>query len=394
MLPLNVIDLLVLLFAIGAAIAGFRSGALPQVLGLAGVGGAVALIVAFAPQITALLAELDQPARALVAIGGAIVVVAMAEAIGSGIGASVRGRVGRGLAGGVDSAVGTLVGIGQVLVLAWLVGGLLATSAVPVLAAEAQRSGTVRWLLERLPPPGEVIGDVGAILDESGLPQVFSGLEPLPAPPVDGPGAAEAARIAGRALASTVRVEAVGCGATFTGTAFSVAPGVFVTNAHVIAGAERVELRGAAGSGRGAVVLFDPALDVALVRVPDLRLPALELATEAPGRGAIGAALGHPNGSELSALPAAVTAQIRAQGRDIYGRTQVVRDILELRAAVEPGVSGGPLVLVDGTVGGVIFAESRFDESVGYALDPAAVAAAIEPGLRATAAVDTGPCIR
>jgi S1-C subfamily serine protease len=211
---------------------------------------------------------------------------------------------------------------------------------------------------------------------------------------VDGPGAEEAAAIAGRAIASTVRVEAVGCGATFTGTAFSVAPGLFVTNAHVVAGADRVELRGTAGSGEGTVVLFDPALDVALVRAPDLRLPALELTAEAPGRGTIGAALGHPNGAELTALPAAVTTQIRAQGRDIYGRNQVVRDILELRAAVEPGVSGGPFVLVDGDVGGVIFAESRFDESVGYALDPAAVAEAIGPGLGATAAVDTGPCIR
>jgi S1-C subfamily serine protease len=393
-LPFNTIDLVVLLLAIGAAIAGYRSGALPQVLGLAGVGGAFALIVSFAPQITALLVELDQPARAMVAIGGAIAVVAMAEAIGSGIGASVRDKVGRGLASGVDSAVGGLVGIGQVLAFAWLVGGLLATSAVPTLAGEAQRSGTVRWLLERLPPPGEVIGDVGAILDQSGLPQVFSGLEPLPAPPVDGPGAEEAAAIAGRAIASTVRVEAVGCGATFTGTAFSVAPGLFVTNAHVVAGADRVELRGTAGSGEGTVVLFDPALDVALVRAPDLRLPALELTAEAPGRGTIGAALGHPNGAELTALPAAVTTQIRAQGRDIYGRNQVVRDILELRAAVEPGVSGGPFVLVDGDVGGVIFAESRFDESVGYALDPAAVAEAIGPGLGATAAVDTGPCIR
>jgi hypothetical protein len=41
-----------------------------------------------------------------------------------------------------------------------------------------------------------------------------------------------------------------------------------------------------------------------------------------------------------------------------------------------------------------VFAESRTDETVGYALDPAAVAVAIMPGLDETDPVDTGPCIR
>ena len=57
--------------------------------------------------------------------------------------------------------------------------------------------------------------------------------------------------------------------------------------------------------------------------------------------------------------------------------------MLELRAAIEPGASGGPLVLPNGTVGGVVFAESRTDETVGYALDPAAVALAIDARHRA-----------
>jgi len=394
LLPVNAIDLLVLLLAILAALVGFRSGAIPQVLGLLATAGAVVLIVFFAPQIIEALAGLEQPARAFVAIGGAVLVVAMAEAIGSGLGAALRAQVGGGVVGGVDSALGALLGVGQVLVVTWLVGGLLAASAIPVASSEAQKSVAVRWLLDVLPPPGDVIGEVGAVIDESGLPQVFSGLEPVPAPPVDLPGGPEAARIAARALGSTVRVESRGCGASFTGTAFSIAEGYFVTNAHVVAGADRVTLRGPRGSGRGTVVLFDPDLDVAVVRAPDLRLPALVFAPEAPERGVVGAALGHPNGGDLTALPAAVTAQIRARGRDLYGSAPIIRDVLELRAAIEPGVSGGPLVLPNGTIGGMIFAESRTDESVGYALDPTAVAVAIGPGIGDTDPADTGPCIR
>ena len=393
LLPINTIDLLVLLVAIGAGLVGYRSGAIPQVLGLAAAGGAVALIVVFAPQITDAFAGLEQPARAVVAIGAAFLVVAMAEAIGSGLGTVLRDQVG-GVAGGVDSAFGAALGVGQALVVAWLVGGLLATSSVPVVSTLAQKSVAVRWLLETLPPPGDVIGEVGTIVDASGLPQVFVGLEPVPAPAVDVPGSTAAAAIAARAIASTVRVEAQGCGASFTGTGFSVAEGYFVTNAHVVAGAERVTLRTATSSARGTVVLFDPDLDVAVVRASALHLPALILASQAPGRGTVGAALGHPNGAGLTVLPAAVTARVRARGRDLYGRALVVRDILELQAAVEPGDSGGPFVLTNGTVGGVVFAESRTDATVGYALDPTAVAVAVGPGVGETSAVDTGACIR
>ncbi len=200
--------------------------------------------------------------------------------------------------------------------------------------------------------------------------------------------------MAARALGSTVRVQALGCGATFTGAAFSVAEGYFVTNAHVVAGAERVTLSGAVASGKGTVVLFDPDLDVAVIRAPAVRLPVLVLAPQAPPRGTVGAALGYPNGAGLSVLPAAVTAEVRARGRDLYGAAPVVRDVLELRAAIEPGDSGGPLVLPNGTVGGIVFAESRTDPLLGYALDPVAVAVAIQPGIGETDAADTGPCIR
>jgi uncharacterized membrane protein required for colicin V production len=158
LLPINTIDLIVLLIVIGTAIIGFRSGAIPQVLGLVGAGAAIVLIVAFAPQITAALAGIEQPARALVAIGGALLVIAMAQAIGSGLGAAVRGAVGGGVAGGVDSALGAVLGATQALLVTWLVGGLLATSSIPVIAPMARESVTVRWLLDFLPPPADVVG--------------------------------------------------------------------------------------------------------------------------------------------------------------------------------------------------------------------------------------------
>ena len=40
------------------------------------------------------------------------------------------------------------------------------------------------------------------------------------------------------------------------------------------------------------------------------------------------------------------------------------------------------------------FAESRTNDSVGYALSPTAVAIAIAPGIGRTSAVETGACLR
>ena len=50
-------------------------------------------------------------------------------------------------------------------------------------------------------------------------------------------------------------------------------------------------------------------------------------------------------------------------------------------------------MLLDGTVGGVVFAEARTNRDVGYALAATEVANVIWPGFGRSAAVDTGPCL-
>jgi hypothetical protein len=88
-----------------------------------------------------------------------------------------------------------------------------------------------------------------------------------------------------------------------------------------------------------------------------------------------------------------VTGSYAATGRDIYDADAVRRQILELRAQIERGDSGGPFVLRDGTIGGLVFAEARTDPDVGYALSPTAVATRIAPGVGRTGFVATGECL-
>lgn len=392
----NLIDVgIVVLLAFGL-IAGWRSGFFPQLLGLAGAAAGGIVVILALPYLHDLLAGVDPTFRAIAVLVTLLAAIGIGEAVGSSIGAGIGRRLGDGVLSGLDRLAGALAGLAQGLLVVWLVGGLLAAGPVPQMATQAQRSLIIRTISDYLPPPTSYVDQLASWLDTTGLPEVFIGLEPFPAAPVDPPTDAQAERIARAAAASTLVVRATACGRVSTGTGFVVSKGGYlVTNAHVVAGAKAVVVAfDGARPVDADVVLFDPKLDIAVLRAPGVKAPALAFATTDPPRGTVGAALGHPGGSPLRIIPAAVTDSYSAEGRDLYGTDRVTRRIVELRADIERGDSGGPLVLPDGTVGGVVYAEALSDPSVGYALAPVAVASRIRPALGATGTVQTGKCTR
>jgi S1-C subfamily serine protease len=389
--PFDAIALLILVLAI---LAGVRTGALPQIGGIGGAIIGLLVMLNLAPWLVGLTGDMEPLVRAIVVVGALLGAVLVGETIGSAIGRAVAVRLGTGVLSGMDRAAGALLGAAQAVLIVWLAGGLLAEGPFPTFAQAAAQSTTVRAIDAVLPPPTEVIAQIAVVLDDSKLPDVFIGLEPVPQAPVDTPTDPQAARIARNAVASTFRVTTRACDSQVNGTAFLVAPGYLVTNAHVVAGASTIRVGGGADARDAEAVMFNPTFDLALLRVPSLQGPVLRFAGSDPARGAIGAALGYTGGGPLQVLPAAVAGAYPATGRDIYGGDRITREILELRARVEPGDSGGPLVLEDGSVGGLVFAESRTDPEVGYALSPSAVADRIAPAIGSVGAVDLGQCIR
>jgi S1-C subfamily serine protease len=334
--------------------------------------------------------------RPIAVIIGLVGAVILGESLGAAIGREIAGRFGDGLLSTADRMAGSGLGVVQALLIVWLAGSLMAAGSVPRLAEAAGGSTAVRTLASILPPPTEIAGELGGFLDSTGLPEVFVGFEPLPAPPVDRPNDPAARTIAAGAASSVFKVSAATCGMTSVGTGFVVAPGYVVTNAHVVAGAGARGIRVSTDGGRildAVPVFFDPDLDVALLRVVDVRGRGLTFASEDPERGAVGASLGYPGGGRLAIVPAAVSSRYSATGRDIYGQDKVRREILELRAEIDRGDSGGPLVLTNGTVGGIVFAEARTNEEVGYALSATQVWTRIAPAIGRMAAVDLGECI-
>ena len=393
---MNPLDLVAILLVVFAIILGFNSGALPQVGGLLGAVGGGALAILALPHLAEPLDQIPVGIRPYVVLAGLLMAVGIGESVGSAIGRTAARSLGTGFLGAADRLAGSLTGAAQALLVVWLAGGLLALGPVPRLNEAAQTSTTIRTLNAVLPPPTEIASGLGHLLDDSGLPDVFVGFEPLPRPPVDRPTDATARTIADAVQDSTVRILAGVCGAAASGSGVVVADGYVVTNAHVVAGARDGAIVVSKVDGVRAdarVVLFDPSLDVALLHAPGLAARPLRFATRDPGRGIVGAALGYPGGGGLAVVPAAVTGAYRATGRDIYDEDRVDREILELRAQIDRGDSGGPFVLPDRTIGGLIFAEARTDPEVGYALSPTAVAVRIAPALGRTSAVDTGRCI-
>jgi S1-C subfamily serine protease len=394
-MTINVIDVIALFVVLLAIWMGARSGLVVQAFALIGFAAGVLLLVVAAPYAAPLLDDLDPPMRGLVVLMVMATVVLVVQGIGSEIGAGLRRRMGYGLLGGVDRAAGGVFGVARGIFMVWLLGGLLAVAPVPALATEARQSLALRALDTYFPSPLVLAAEFGRVIQAAGLPDVFAGLPPAPAEPVEGPDQQVANDIAQVARASTLRVEGVACARFMTGTGFAVGPQHMVTNAHVIAGADRVwvSFDGSLDRHQAVVVHFDPELDAALLYVPGVNVAPLDLAASSPGRGTTMAAVGFTGGGRQRAIPAAVTRSMEALGRDIYGRQIVARQVVELRADVAPGDSGGPVMLEDGTVGGVTFSESREDPTIGYALSPVAVASSIAGALERTQPVSPGDCL-
>ncbi|MGA9161018.1 MAG: MarP family serine protease [Actinomycetota bacterium] len=387
---MNALDLLLIVLVVLSGLSGYRRGFTLQAFGFGGllVGlVAGALLAPFA----AGMAE-GPYARAGIAVLVLLALAGVGNAAGWYLGVHARDRAATRFRT-ADAVAGSAVAVVASLLAIWFIALNLANGPFPGVATEIQGSAVVRALDASLPQPPSLLAQVRGLFNRFGFPDVFSGIPPLPAEPVDPPTQSEATAAVDAAASSTVQVIGPACDVIQEGSGFVAAEGYIVTNAHVVAGMDDPEVRSAAGSWTARTVLFDPDLDLAVLSVPQTPGPPLAFATGPLERGAPGAVLGYPQGGPLDARRAAVRGTIEAVGRDIYDRGEVERLVLELQTLVQPGNSGGPFVLPDGRVGGVVFAASSSDEDLGYAIAADEVDDVVRSAVGRTGAVDTGPCI-
>jgi S1-C subfamily serine protease len=177
-------------------------------------------------------------------------------------------------------------------------------------------------------------------------------------------------------------VEGIGTGVVI------VDSGIILTNLHVIAGADRIEVRFHDGFESEATVIgVRPEHDLAVLKaekIPD-DLPAATLRSTgdlAPGDDVI--AVGYPFGIGPS-VSAGVVSGLTREYHSPKGE-RVLTNLIQFDAAVNPGNSGGPLVTADGEVVGIVTAilnptDQRVFIGIGFAvpIENAAAAVGVSP---------------
>lgn len=164
--------------------------------------------------------------------------------------------------------------------------------------------------------------------------------------------------------------------------------GTILTNLHVVAGAERVEVEFFDGSTSEAdVVGVQPEHDLAIIQaktLPDDMKPATMRSTAGLMPGDEVVAVGHPFGIGPS-TSAGVISGLRRDYVNPKGK-RVLSNLIQFDAAANPGNSGGPLITLSGEVVGIVTAilnptEQRVFIGIGFAvpIENAAAGAGMSP---------------
>src|SRR6266567_1612469 len=372
----DVLDLILIVIVAAFAVSGYRQGFIVGVLSFFGFVGGALLGAEFGPAISRALVG-GQTQQDIVAVVLLVSFAVIGQFIASSIGAAMRSTVTWRSATVVDSVGGSVVSMVSVLLIAWVVGSVLNGSPFPVVDQQVNNSLALQTLDKFMPTPAKTMfSDFRRLLaNNSTYAQVFSGIGAerilaIPAPDPNVVGSAGFRAAANR----VVRIQGIApsCQRVIEGSGFVISPNHVMTNA--------------------TVVFYDPQVDVAVLYVPGLNLSPLHFAGQAnPGASAVVA--GYPlDATRLHAVAARIGGIQNAQGPNIYQTATVTRQIYEIRAVVESGNSGGPLLASDGSVYGVVFAAAVGVDDTGFALTAAQVHADAQAGERSTTAVSTMYC--
>jgi len=393
----DLLDLILIALAAAFAVAGYRQGFIIGVMSFVGFAAGAVIGIYVAPGVATALTK-DQSLRAVLAIVLVFSAAVVGMLITSALGVMLRSKVRHRSSTVLDSIGGAIVNIVAILMLAWLIGSLVAYAPpFPAIQYQVNNSLLLKGI-DRLVPEGArpEFSALQRLLSTEPYVQVFGALGAETALNVPKP---DQAVLRSPGLVndrnSVVKIEGVApsCSRQIEGSGFVIGPDHVVTNAHVVAGVRQgPQVYTRTGSEYPArVVLFDPSRDIAVLYVPDLNLPALRIATSAPF-GAQAVVAGYPLNSAFTAVPARVGRSELADGPDIYDQTHVIRDIYPIRALVRPGNSGGPLIAPHGQVYGMVFAAAVAVRNTGYALTGGEILPDIRRGLARSASVSTEAC--
>jgi len=386
------IDVILVAVLIGALLFGYGRGLLRIAGGLAGmVLGAIAAFILL--PFLATWAPLG-PWRVTASIAAGILLIAIGYTVGVAITNIIRRPLHKTPLRVIDRLLGAVANTVVTLVVISLLAFSSSALGIPALTQTVASSTVLRTLDDLTPPPvSSLLAQLRSAILNDGLPRILDAVGvPSEAPEI--PGLAIDQRTLETAAESVVRItgNAPACGTGRVGSGFVIAEDRIITNAHVLAAVTELVVEAPGELPRpGRIVYFDPVDDLAVISVDGLPAPPLEPSPN-PSPGSDAAFLGYPYGGPFSAQAAEVLAVGPTLMGDIYGANPQPRQVTTLAANVQHGNSGGPLLMPDGTVGGVIFAKSEGTANVGYALGMDEVLPVIAQAPSLEAPVPSGSC--
>jgi S1-C subfamily serine protease len=387
----NWLDLIIIVFLIIAFIRGFQTGFVQQFFSTLGFLVGIFLGALLQSQLIGLVhsAQSKSLLSLFVILTSAIVFMTIGELVGIRLKTRLKKLK---IVDKADRGFGAALAMITILAAVWF--GAAIFNNVPMAGLQQQIRGSriITTLNQHLPSAPGIIAKLGHFINPNGFPQVFTGLEPTLQTDAPLPELGELGPAVEKAKASVVKIAGEGCGGIVEGTGFVADKDLVITNAHVIAGVPKPSVIDSKGQHSAKVIWFDSNLDLAILRSSGLAGGPLVLKTQKLGQNTPAVVLGYPGGGGFTASPAVILESFTATGRDIYNQGNTKRSVYSLKADVRQGNSGGPLITTDGTVAGVIFAESTTYEDVGYALTMEQVLTALNQAKDRTQSVATGSC--
>lgn len=385
-----IIDIVIILLLVSAVIRGREIGFVQQAFSTVGFFGGL-LIGALIEPYTVGFAH-TQLSRSLITLGTTLGMAFILLTIGEYIGIYLKHKVIHLKIDKVDNIFGSLLSVVSVLIGVWLAAAILRTLPYVSFQTDIKSSKIISSLDRHLPPAPNVIADLTHLVDPNGFPRVFNGNEPTPPGSVSLPPYSVLAAAVNQDSPSVVKLVGDGCGGIVEGSGFVVKNGIVATNAHVIAGISQPYVEDSNGNHQATVIYFNPNLDFALLKVSNLAGKPLNISDKIVPNNTSAAALGYPGGGNFKADQAVVMQEFNATGSNIYAQGNTNRQVYEIEANIIPGNSGGPLITTNGTVIGVVFAQSTEYNDVGYALVSDPIVNIIHNTTTNSQPVSTGSC--
>ncbi|MFT4246394.1 MAG: MarP family serine protease [Micrococcaceae bacterium] len=387
------IDAVIILFLVTQVVIGFRHGFIVAVFNTIGALAGLFICLHFMPQLSS---HLSQNSRQLIILLIALIVILMvSQMIFSRLGTKIKSKITRTPLNFVDKVLGAGVNALIFIIILGILTSLLSMLNNSYINNALNQSQIYKVLNKTTPTPvARGIAKIKSTAIDDTIPKIVGSVAPtVNQDPPKGPSSTPAID-SNKGSILKITGLASQCSQLKSGSGFVVADHKVMTNAHVVAGMQKVQVETPDGTKyRANVVDFQPDKDIAVLDAPTLTAPPIPVTADVRRNTDVVFA-GYPLGGPYKSQPARVDLVTQTMMKNIYETDSTATPIYVIAGNVQKGNSGGPLLDKNGNVVGMIFGKSLDDNKSGYALTATEIHDDAQKATQNLPEVPTGACLK